>query len=105
MSDVITRPFQKAEKFPATNPERMFSEAPPWLELVVTSWTWREWVLTKTLVNSGIKAPARVPQLMMLDSTHQSSPSDCVPTSALGRSRNQLAPKVIRMETMEVIHT
>jgi hypothetical protein len=27
-------------------------------------------VLTKILVNSGINAPATVPQLMMLESTH-----------------------------------
>ncbi len=65
------RPIQKAEKLPATKPERMFSEAPPCLEQLVTSLTCRELVLTKILVNSGINAPATVPQLMMTESTHQ----------------------------------
>ena len=32
-------PFQKAEKLPATNPLRMFSEAPPWRDDVTTSFT------------------------------------------------------------------
>ena len=49
----------------------MFSDAPPCLEQLVTSRTCRELVLTNTLVNSGISAPATVPQLMMTDSTHQ----------------------------------
>ncbi len=64
-------PIQKAEKLPATNPDRMFREAPPCFEQLVTSLTCRELVLTKILVNSGINAPATVPQLMMTDSTHQ----------------------------------
>ena len=69
----MTRPIQNAEKLPATKPERMLSEAPPCLEQLVTSLTWRELVLTKILVNSGISAPATVPQLMMTESTHQRS--------------------------------
>ena len=32
----------------------------------------RDVVLVKTLVNSGITAPAMVPQLMITESTHQS---------------------------------
>jgi hypothetical protein len=71
MSSMMTRPIQNAEKLPATKPERMFSEAPPCLEQLVTSFTWRELVLVKILVNSGISAPATVPQLMMVESTHQ----------------------------------
>ena len=67
---MMTRPIQKAEKLPATKPDRMFSEAPPCLEQLVTSLTCRELVLTKILVNSGISAPATVPQLMMTESTH-----------------------------------
>ena len=66
----MTRPIQKAEKLPATKPDRMFSEAPPCLEQLVTSLTCRELVLVKILVNSGISAPATVPQLMMTESTH-----------------------------------
>src|SRR2546421_12974144 len=71
ISTMITRPIQKADMLPATNPERMFNEAPPCLEQLVTSRTCRELVLTKTLVNSGINAPATVPQEMMAESTHQ----------------------------------
>ena len=70
---MMHRPIQNAEKLPATKPERMFSEAPPCLEQLVTSRTCRELVLTKTLVNSGITAPATVPQLMMTESTHHRS--------------------------------
>src|SRR5688572_18340517 len=70
MRSMMTRPIQNAEKLPATKPDRMFSDAPPCLEQLVTSRTWRDVVLTKTLVNSGINAPAIVPQLMMLESTH-----------------------------------
>src|SRR6266513_6376368 len=68
---MMTRPIQKAEKFPATKPDRMFNEAPPCLEQLVTSRTCRELVLTNTFVNSGINAPATVPQEMMAESTHQ----------------------------------
>ena len=61
----------EALKLPATSPERMFSEAPPSSELVTISRTWRLWVEVKTLTNSGINAPASVPQLMMVESFHQ----------------------------------
>ena len=37
MSSMMTSPIQKAEKLPATKPDRMFSEAPPCLEQLVTS--------------------------------------------------------------------
>src|SRR6266704_3054228 len=67
------KPIQNADMLPATKPERMFSEAPPCFEQLVTSRTWRELVLTNTFVNSGINAPATVPQLMIIDSTHQSA--------------------------------
>ncbi len=43
----------------------------PGARIATTSCTWREFVLVKTLVNSGISAPATVPQLMMMESTHQ----------------------------------
>src|ERR1035441_9874739 len=73
MSTMMHSPIQKAEKLPATKPERMFSDAPPCLEQLVTSLTCFELVLTNILVNSGINAPATVPQLMMIESTHHSA--------------------------------
>src|SRR5271157_3137744 len=97
----MTKPIQKAEKLPATKPDRMFSEAPPCLEQMVTSLTCCELVLVKTLVNSGITAPAMVPQEMMADRTHQrlGSMPGCLASSS------QLAPRVTAMETSEVIQT
>ena len=50
----------------------MFRDAPPSRELVTISRTWRELVEVKTLTNSGISAPARVPQLMMVANFHHS---------------------------------
>src|SRR5450759_4953670 len=98
---MMTRPIQKAEKLPATRPDRMLSEAPPCLEQLVTSFTWREFVLTKILVNSGIRAPATVPQLMMTERTHHSA--GLMPV--WWASRNQEARKVMPMDTAEVIQT
>ena len=49
----------------------MFSDAPPSRDAVTTSFTWPESVEVKTLTNSGMMAPARVPQLMISDSFHQ----------------------------------
>src|SRR5512140_875597 len=101
---MITSPIQKADILPATKPERMFKDAPPCLEQLVTSRTCRELVLTKILVNSGINAPATVPQLMMTESTHQRAA--CGPASvAKSPNRTLLAPKVSRMDTNEVSHT
>src|ERR1041384_811076 len=97
-------PIQNAEKLPATNPDRMFKEAPPCFEQLVTSRTCREFVLTKILVNSGISAPATVPQLMMPDSTHQRL-GCATPSMVKSPSRSLLAMKVIAMETAEVIQT
>src|SRR6201981_2790757 len=102
---MMHNPIQNAEKLPATKPERMFSEAPPCLEQLVTSRTWREVVLTKTLVNSGIKAPATVPQLMMAESTHQRAGWETPEASLKSPSRSLLAIKVMMMETAEVIQT
>ena len=89
MSSMMTRPIQKAEKLPATKPDRMFSEAPPCLEQLVTSLTCRELVLTKILVNSGISAPATVPQLMMTESTHHRA--GCGAGGGLEVAQQQLA--------------
>ena len=58
-------PSQYAEKFPATSPDRMLSEAPPSLDEVTTSWTWRDSVEVKTFTSSGMIAPASVPQEMI----------------------------------------
>src|SRR5208337_2925813 len=104
---MMQSPIQKAEKFPATKPERMFRDAPPCLEQLVTSRTWRELVLTKILVNSGINAPATVPQLIMMDSTHHKSgsgrlllaPSAATPTRVKSPNNTLLAIKVTRMDT------
>src|SRR5271155_1294707 len=102
---MMHRPIQKAEKLPATKPDRMFSDAPPCLEQLVTSLTWRELVLTKTLVNSGITAPATVPQLMMIDSTHHKSGCANPAPSLKSPNSTLLATKVTAMETAEVIQT
>src|SRR5580700_8138857 len=99
---MMQSPIQKAEKLPATNPDRMLSEAPPCLEQLVTSLTWRDLVLTKTLVNSGISAPATVPQLMMVDSTHH-TPGCATPLPSLkSPSSTLLARNVTAMDTAEV---
>src|SRR5260221_400501 len=102
---MMQRPIQNAEKLPATKPDKMFSEAPPCLEQLVTSRTWRELVLTNTLVNSGITAPATVPQLMMTESTHQRAGCATPAASLKSPSNNLLAMKVTRMDTAEVIQT
>src|SRR5437868_5444986 len=65
-------PSQKAEKLPATRPDRMFKDAPPSCEEMTTSLTWRDSVEVKTLTNSGMTAPASVPHEMIVASFHQS---------------------------------
>src|SRR5262245_20443151 len=75
MSARIDIPSQYAEKFPATNPDRMFSEAPPSFEDVTTSRTCAEFVEVKTFTNSGMMAPASVPQVMTVESFHHNVPS------------------------------
>src|SRR5882724_839664 len=96
MSTMMTRPIQKAEKLPATKPDRMLSEAPPCLEQLVTSRTCLELVLTNTLVNSGINAPATVPQLMMPESTHHRA-GWATPFMVKSPSRILLAMNVMAM--------
>src|SRR5262249_11118265 len=75
ISITMTTPSQYALKLPATNPERMPSDAPPSRAEVTTSRTWRESVDVKTLTNSGMIAPASVPQLMTDESFHHNEPS------------------------------
>src|SRR5690348_11554950 len=67
----MVSPSQKAEKLPATKPERMLSDAPPSSDEVTISPTWRESTEVKTLTSSGMIAPASVPQEMMAESFHQ----------------------------------
>src|SRR2546423_12600593 len=75
MRDIIAIPIQYALKFPATNPDRMLSDAPPSRDDVTISLTWRESTDVKTLTSSGMMAPARVPHVMTVESFHQSEPS------------------------------
>src|ERR1044071_7565559 len=103
MRVMMQRPIQNAEKLPATKPDKMFSDAPPCLEQFVTSRTCLQLVLTKTLVNSGISAPATVPQLMMMESTHQSAGCAAPLPSTKSPSNTLLAMKVMRMDIPEVI--
>src|SRR6266851_10370703 len=93
-------PSQKAEKLPATRPERMFSDAPPSSEEVTTSPTWRESTEVKTLTSSGMIAPASVPQEMMAASFHH---SDGLPPSVGMMALETM--NVSTMETIEVIQT
>src|SRR5678815_1433192 len=67
---MMVSPSQNAEKLPATRPDRMFSDAPPSRELVTTSRTWRELVDVNTFTNSGMIAPASVPQVITVASFH-----------------------------------
>ena len=50
----------------------MFNDAPPSRDDVTTSRTCRESVEVNTLTNSGMIAPASVPQVMMVESFHHS---------------------------------
>src|ERR1041385_3784178 len=68
----MTNPSQKPEKLPATRPERMLRDGPPSSDDVTISATWRESTEVKTFTNSGMMAPASVPQEMMAESFHQS---------------------------------
>src|SRR6266404_8958647 len=105
MRTMITRPIQNADMLPATKPDRMFRDAPPCFEQLVTSRTWRELVLVKTLVNSGINAPAIVPQLIMPESTHHNA-GWLAPAASLKSPNNTLlATKVTKIDTAEVIQT
>src|SRR4051794_18847734 len=78
----------------------MFSEAPPSSDEVTTSATCRDSTEVKTLTSSGMMAPARVPQEMMMESFHQSvlSPPRVGIISLETR-------KVRTIETKEVIQT
>ena len=48
----------------------MFSDAPPSREAVTTSFTCPDDVDVKIFTNSGMMAPARVPQVITVESCH-----------------------------------
>src|SRR3989337_766207 len=73
----------------------MLSDAPPSREAVTTSRTWPELVEVKIFTSSGMMAPARVPQVMIVESFHQSVPS---PSAGISRYERRY---VIAMETKE----
>src|SRR5438876_7172250 len=102
---MMHNPIQKADMLPATKPERIFNEAPPCFEQLVTSRTCLELVLTNTLVNSGMTAPAIVPQLIMQESTHHKAGSAAPSAPLKSPSSTLLARKVIPIDTAEVIQT
>src|SRR5439155_14202176 len=70
MRVIMLIPNQNALKFPATKPDRMFSEAPPSRDEVTISRVWREPTEVNTFTNSGMIAPASVPQVITSDSFH-----------------------------------
>src|SRR5512132_3594212 len=99
MSSSIASPIQKALKLPATRPDRMLSDAPPSRDDVTTSFTWRDSVEVNTFTSSGMIAPASVPQVMTVESFHQSVPS---PRSGI---RTHDAKYVMTTELIDVSHT
>src|SRR4051812_25865797 len=95
-------PIQYALKLPAVRPARMFSEGPPSFDAVTTSFTCCDSVEVKTLMTSGMMAPARVPQVMMLDSFHHIVSSPLGPRCGMSRYETT---NVMATETREVTHT
>src|ERR1700722_8517878 len=93
----MTIPFQNAAKLPATRPERIVKDAPPSREAATISATCLDLDEVNAFVNSGITAAAIVPQLMIAESLHQSSPISLI--------SKWLTTKVTAMEITEVIHT
>ena len=65
----------------------MLSDAPPSRDEVTTSRTWRDSVDVNTLTSSGMIAPASVPQVMIVESFHQSVPS---PRSGMSSVRDDV---------------
>src|SRR5436190_1202897 len=100
MSPAIARPIQYAEKLPAMNPERMFSDAPPSRDAATTSRTWRDSVEVKTLTSSGMIAPASVPHVMIVESFHRIAASP--PRVGMRRYETMY---VTPTERIEVSHT
>src|SRR5436190_21485333 len=86
--------------FPATSPDRMFSDAPPSRDDVTTSRTCRDSTDVNTFTNSGMIAPARVPHVTMRDSFHHIEES---PSSSGIRSFDRI--KVSTTDTIDVNQT
>src|SRR5262245_35464435 len=99
ISETMLRPSQYALKLPATKPVRMFSDGPPSSDEVTTSLTWPDSTDVNTFTNSGMIAPASVPQVMIVDSFHQMLPS---PRSGI---RKYDTTYVMTTETMDVSQT
>src|SRR5215472_18418595 len=78
----------------------MLSDAPPSSEDVTISRTWREPIKVNTLTSSGMMAPARVPQEMIMASFHHSEVSP--PSSGMISLETR---KVRMMDTKDVIQT
>src|SRR5579859_1291148 len=78
----------------------MLSDAPPCCELVTISFTCPECMDVNTFTNSGMIAPASVPQVMMVESFHHSVGSP--PTTGI---TTELTRYVSAMDTNEVSHT
>src|SRR5713101_6870893 len=95
----MASPREYAEKLPATKPDRMPSDAPPSSAEVTTSLTCLDSVDVNAFTNSGITAPARVPQEMIEASFHH-----CVPSPREGIMTAEMA-QVIAMEMNEVSQT
>src|SRR5471030_982699 len=92
-------PSQYALKLPATKPDRMFSDGPPSRDEITTSRTCPDSVDVNTLTSSGMIAPASVPQVITVDSFHQSEPS---PRSGM---RKYDTAYVMATEIKDVSHT
>src|SRR6187549_3202552 len=71
----IAMPSQYALKLPATRPERILSDGPPSRDEVTTSRTCLDSTEVNTFTNSGMRAPASVPQLITVDSFHHNEES------------------------------
>src|SRR6516225_1453849 len=103
---MISMPTQKPLKLPATRPERIVKDEPPSRDAVTISWTCLECELVKILVNSGMSTAARVPQLMMLASSHHrfgkgvSTPFN---VTAMSRSNSQLIRNEVEMHRIDAI--
>src|SRR6187200_245829 len=97
---MIVIPSQYAEKLPATRPDRMLSDAPPSFDEVTTSLTWLDSVDVKIFTSSGMIAPASVPQVMTVESFHQS-----VPLPPRSGMRKYEVRYVSPTDTMDVSHT
>src|SRR5947209_5600636 len=95
----MLRPSQYAPKLPATNPDRMLSDAPPSRDEATTSLTCPESTDVKTFTSSGMIAPASVPHVMTVDNFHHN-----VPSPRVGMRTNETR-YVSATETIDVSHT